>query len=265
MANPCHVRSISLPSRSHPTTLKIQEELYKLRKWEASSTSTLGTIHNGLSGMEELYKCLDDLLSLQSTQQAISHHQHEKWVEELLDESVSLLDVCCNTRDVISQFKENVGDLQSALRRRKGDLCIESSINNYIRSRKKMNKDAKKLLAAMKKMDNKAGASPLLDQNHQLSTVIRVLRDVNAMSISIFQSLGVVSCEEKHENVEELENIDFALSKISSDRADLETMQIAHKGLGALEVSIEGLDNGLECMFRDLIKTRASLLNIISH
>ena len=76
---------------------------------------------------------------------------------------------------------------------------------------------------------------------------------------------GVVSCEEKHENVEELENIDFALSKISSDRADLETMQIAHKGLGALEVSIEGLDNGLEGMFRDLIKTRASLLNIISY
>ncbi|RVX16807.1 hypothetical protein CK203_005880 [Vitis vinifera] len=189
MANRCHVRSISLPSRSHSTTLKIQEELNKLKKWEASSTSTLGTICNGLSGMEELYKCLDELLSLQSTQQAISHHQHEKWVEELLDGSVSLLDVCGTTRDVISEFKENVGDLQSALRRRKGDVCIESSINNYICSRKKMNKDAKKLLAAIKKMDNKAGASPLLDQDHQLSTVIKVLRDVNAMSISIFQSL----------------------------------------------------------------------------
>ncbi|KAJ9703855.1 hypothetical protein PVL29_005221 [Vitis rotundifolia] len=280
MANPCHVRSISLPSRSHPTTLKIQEELNKLRKWEASSTSTLGTICNGLSGMEELYKCLDELLSLQSTQQAISHHQHEKWVEELLDGSVNLLDVCCNTRDVISQFKENVGDLQSALRRRKGDVCIESSINNYICSRKKMNKDAKKLLAAMKKMDNKAGAYPLLDQDHQLSTVIRVLRDSLVLFLSTpvlkskpsrwslvskFMQKGVVSCEEKHENVKEFENIDFALSKISSERADLEAMQIAHKGLGALEVSIEGLDNGLECMFGHLIKTRASLLNIISH
>ena len=290
MANRCHVRSISLPSRSHPTTLKIQEELNKLRTLEASSTSTLETICNGLSGLQELYKCLDELLGLPSTQQALSHHQHEKWVNDLLDGPVRILDVCGSVRDVIAQFKEKIRDLQSALRRRKGDLCIESSINNYIRSRKKMNKDAKKLLAAMKKMDNKAGASPLLDQNHQLSTVIRVLRDVNAMSISIFQSLvlflstpvlkskpsrwslvskfmqkGVVSCEEKHENVEELENIDFALSKISSNRADLETMQIAHKGLGALEVSIEGLDNGLECMFRDLIKTRASLLNIISY
>ena len=76
---------------------------------------------------------------------------------------------------------------------------------------------------------------------------------------------GVVSCEEKHENVKELENIDFALSAISGERADLEKMQIAQKGLGALEVSIKGFDNGLECMFRHLIKTRASILNIISH
>eukprot|EP00261_Vitis_vinifera_P017661 XP_010647434.1 PREDICTED: uncharacterized protein LOC104878561 [Vitis vinifera] len=153
-----------------------------------------------------------------------------------------------------------------------------------------MNKDAKKLLAAMKKMDTRAGASPLLDQDQQLSTVIRVLTEVNAMSISIFQSLvlflstpvlkskpskwslvskymhkGIVSCEEKHDNVKELENMDFAPRAVSSERADLETMQIAHKGLEALEFSIEGLDNGLECMFRHLIKTRASLLNIISH
>ena len=288
MASQCHVRSISLPSRSHPTTLKIQEELNKLKKWEASSTSTLGTICNGLSGLQELYKCLDEFLSLQSTQQTLSHHRHEKWVEELLDGSVRLLDICGDARDVISQFEVNVGDLQSALRRRKGDVCIEGSINNYICARKKMNRDAKKLLTAMRKMENKAAASPLLDQDHPLSTVVRVVRDVNAMSISVFQLLvcflstpvlkskpsrwslkfmqkGAVSCEGKQENVEELKNIDFALSAISSKRADSEKMQVAQKGLGALEVSIEGLNHGLECMFRKLIKTRASLLNIVSH
>ncbi|XP_034684155.1 uncharacterized protein LOC117913323 [Vitis riparia] len=289
MANRCHVRSISLPSRSHPATLKIQEELNKLRTLEASSTSALVKISNGLSGLEELYNCMDELLSLPSTQQALSLHQHEKWVNELLDGSVSLLDICGATRDVISQFKENVGDLQSALRRRKGGLCIESSINNYICSRKKMNKDAKKLLAAIKKMVNKGGASPLLDKDHQLSSMISVLREVNIMSISIFQSLllllstpvlksrpsrwslvskfmhkGVVACQEKHQNME-LENVDITISAISSEEADLEKMQIAHQVLKALEISIEDLDNGLESMFRRLIKTRASLLNTISH
>ena len=285
MANGCHVRSISLPSRSHPTTLKIQQQLNKLTTLEASSTSALGKTSNGLSGLEELYNCMDELLSLPSTQQALSLHQHEKWVNELLDGPVSLLDICGTARDVISQFKENVGDLESALRRRKGDVCIEISINNYISSRKKMNKDAKKLLAAMKK-DNK---SPLLDQEHQLSTMITVFREVNIMSISIFQSLllllsipvlksrpsrwslvskfmhkGAVSCEESAENTE-LESVDLALGVLSSEEAKLETMQIALKGVEALEVSIEGLEKGLERMFRRLVKTRASLLNIISH
>ncbi|XP_034684156.1 uncharacterized protein LOC117913324 [Vitis riparia] len=285
MANRSHVRSISLPSRSHPTTLKIQQQLNKLTTLEASSTSALGKTSNGLSGLEELYNCMDELLSLPSTQQALSLHQHEKWVNELLDGPVSLLDICGTARDVISQFKENVGDLQSALRRRKGDVCIEISINNYICSRKKMNKDAKKFLAAMKK-DNK---SPLLDQEHQLSTMIRVFREVNIMSISIFQSLllllstpvlksrpsrwslvskfmhkGAVSCEESAENTE-LESVDLALGVLSSEEAKLETMQIALKGVEALEVSIEGLEKGLERMFRRLVKTRASLLNIISH
>ncbi|RVX16533.1 hypothetical protein CK203_005876 [Vitis vinifera] len=289
MANRCHVRSISLPSRSHPATLKIQEELNKLRTLEASSTSALVKISNGLSGLEELYNCMDELLSLPSTQQALSLHQHEKWVNELVDGSVSLLDICGATRDVISQFKENVGDLQSALRRRKGGLCIQSSINNYICSRKKMNKDAKKLLAAIKKMVNKGGASPLLDKDHQLSSMISVLREVNIMSISIFQSLllllstpalksrpsrwslvskfmhkGVVACQEKHRNME-LENVDITISAISSEEADLKKMQIAHQVLKDLEISIEDLDNGLESMFRRLIKTRASLLNTISH
>ena len=233
---------------------------------------------------------MDELLSLPSTQQALSHYRNHKWLNELLDGPVRLLDICGTVRDVVSKFEENVRDLRSALRRKKRDLCRESSISNYIYSKKKMNKDAKKLLAAMKKMDTTAGASPLLDQDQQLSTVIRVLTEVNAMSISIFQSLvlflstpvlkskpskwslvskymhkGIVSCEEKHDNVKELENMDFAPRAVSSERADLETMQIAHKGLEALEFSIEGLDNGLECMFRHLIKTRASLLNIISH
>lgn len=151
-----------------------------------------------------------------------------------------------------------------------------------------MNKDAKKLLVGMKKMDTRAGASPLLDQHHQLSTVIRVLREVNAISIIILRSpltflstpvlklkpsrwslvskfmhKELVSGEERQENVEEWEEIDFALSFISRKGADSEEMQIAQNGLGGLEVSIEGLENGLECMFKH--KTRASLLNIISH
>ncbi|CBI25904.3 unnamed protein product, partial [Vitis vinifera] len=133
-------------------------------------------------------------------------------------------------------------------------------IGNYICSRKKMNKDAKKLLAAMKKMDKETRASPLLDQHHQLSAVIEVLGEVNVISISIFQALLLF--------------LSAPVSKPKPTRWSL-VSKFMHKGIvkhenikeleSTLEASIEGLENGLECMFRRLIKTRASLLNIVSH
>ncbi|XP_023890150.2 uncharacterized protein LOC112002228 [Quercus suber] len=294
MAGKYDVRSISMPSRSHPSTLNLEEELNKLQTWEATSTSTSVSICKGLTGLDELYKCMDDLLNMTSIQQAISQHQHEKCVEELLDGSVRLLDICGITRDTMLQIKEHVRALQSALRRRKGDSSIESSINNYTCFKKKLKKDVKKLITALKQMENKWGAiSPVLAQDHHLSAVIRVLREVCVMNISVFQSLllfltvplskpkatrwslvsklmhkGVIACEEKQENVNEMEVADAALSTLcrnaSSEGVDAEKIRSAHKKLEDLEIGIEDMENGLECLFRSLIKTRASFLNIIS-
>ena len=285
MASKYHVRSISLPSRSHPSTLRIEDELNRLKTWEASSLSTSESICAGLSGLEDLYQCMDDLLNMASTQQVLSQYQHEKCIDDLLDGSVRLLDICGIARDYMFQIKEHVHALQSALRRRKGDSSIENSIVNYSRFRKEMKKQGKKLITELKQMDNKLGASPLLDQDHHVSAVIRVLREVNVMNTSIFQSIFsflaapvsskktrwslvsklmhkvVISCEEKQENVNELESVDVALCRHTSD---VEKMQIAHKRLVAWESSIEGLENRLECVFRHLIKARTSLLNIIS-
>ncbi|XP_011022277.1 PREDICTED: uncharacterized protein LOC105124112 [Populus euphratica] len=285
MACKYHVRSISLPSRSHPTTLRIEEELNKLNKWEVSSNSVSGSISNSLSGLEDLYKCMDDLLNLASTQQVLSRHENEKCLDELLDGSVRLLDVCSIGRDILLRFREQVQALQSAFRRRKGDSSIESSVATFNCFRKKMKKDTKKLIASLKQMDNKLGASSLLDQDQHLSAVIRVIREVNVINCSIFQSLlrflstsskpkqsrwslvsklilhkGVITCEEKQENVNEIGTVDAALSQVS----DSENVKIAQKRLEALEMSIDDLENCLERLSRPLIKSRASLLNIIS-
>ncbi|KAF5753092.1 hypothetical protein HS088_TW01G01011 [Tripterygium wilfordii] len=280
-----HVRSISLPSRSHPSTLRIEEALNKFKTLDAFSRSSTGSICTGLSGLEELYRCMDDLLNMGSTQQVLSHNQNEKCIDELLDGSVRLLDVCTNIRDMLLQIKEHVQALQSALRRRKGDSSTETSISTYISFRKRMKKDSKRLVAALKQMENKLGASPISDQDHHLSAVIRVLREVNVTSISIFQSLllflsmsvskprqgkwslvsklmhkGMIACEEKQESLNELEIVDAALC----EGLNIEKMQNTNKRLEALETSIQGLENGLESVFRRLIKARAAVLNIIS-
>ncbi|XP_038997807.1 uncharacterized protein LOC120122791 [Hibiscus syriacus] len=287
MASKYHVRSVSLLSRSHPTTLIIEDELNRFKTWEASAVLTSESISAGLSKLGDLYQCIDDLLNMASTQQVLSIRRHEKCVDELLDGYVRLLDICGIARDYMFQIKEHVGALRSAVRRRKGDSSIESNILRYASFRKAMKKQARKLITELKQMDDKLDASSsCLDQDHHFSAVIRALRQVNRMNTCVFRSLfsflstsvstkqtrwslvtklmhkGVVACEEKQGIVNELESVDAAVCR--SHALDVGKMQTAHKRLVALESSTEGVENRVECLFRHLIKARTSLLNIIS-
>ncbi|KAF7829022.1 DUF241 domain protein [Senna tora] len=287
------VRSISLPTRSHPTTAPIEEHLNKLKSWESSSSSSkLRTICSALCGLTELYKCIEDLLKLPLTQQALSQHHHEKWVDELLDCPVRLLDVLGNTRDAISCIKAGVRDLQSAIRRRKlGDLSMEEThVCAYWSLRRKMRKESTKSLLLLKQIDASFGAaSPPLDLNTHLSAVVRVLREASFMTCSIFHSLLLFLCApilkskpnkwafvsklmqkgvlvNEEDNVSELEKVDFALNSLMMNNVSQngEKIQLANGRLEDLVEGLEELESGLECLFKYLINNRVSFLNIVS-
>ncbi|XP_020215983.1 uncharacterized protein LOC109799772 [Cajanus cajan] len=289
MASMYHVRSNSFPSGSHPSSIRIEEELSRMKTWEATSKSTSESIGTGLSLIEDLYICLEDLLKVASTQKVISNHQGEKCMEELLDGSVGILDICGILRNTMSQVKENVQAIHSTLRRRKGDSSIEKSVAEYTSFTRKMKKNAKKLMVSLKQMETKFGVSPTLNQDQDLAAVIRVLREVITMNMSIFQSLlsylagpaskskatkwlmvarlmhtRVISCEENSENFNELQCVEGSLSTLLSDGTNVLKMQAVRDRLEALENAIEILENGLERMFRRLVRTRANLLNIMT-
>ncbi|KAM7516067.1 hypothetical protein LguiA_005650 [Lonicera macranthoides] len=252
-----HVRSASFPSTSHPTILRVEAELNKI---QTSVTPTAEEICNGISSLEELHKCVDDLLNLPQTQKALSHHQREKCVDELLDGSVRLLDICGSIRDLVSQIKEHVRDLQSALRRRKGDLSNESSITKYSSFQKKMKKDAKRLIASLKQMERKTVGSAILDEDQHVSVVIQVLRQVSAVEISIFQSILLfVSVP-----VSKPKGSKWSLLSKLKNKGEVVECEKQLENLEGMESSIEGIESGLEGVFRRLVRTRASLLNTIS-
>ncbi|MED6193824.1 hypothetical protein PIB30_022872 [Stylosanthes scabra] len=275
MATKFHIRSNSFPNESHPCTSRVQEGLNKLRTFEATSTSSSESIVSGLSFLEDLYISLADLLNVPSTQKAISHHQGDKSFEELLDGSIKVLDVCGITRDTVMQMKENVQSLHSALRRRKADSCIEKSVSEYNSFSKKTRKNLNKLITSLKHIQSKLGASPLLNQLQDAS----ILREAIAVNMSVFQSLlsflagppskskatkwmnKLIHKEHNSENLNELQLVDSALSTLLNDGS---SMQIAYGRLEALEAAIESIEIGLENLFRVMIKTRASLLNIMT-
>ncbi|OVA11239.1 Protein of unknown function DUF241 [Macleaya cordata] len=303
-----HVRSISFPPRSNPIALKIEEELNKLNiTWDISSSSNISTLKSEtiqleLVGLVELYNSVDDLIHSPLTQKALCDHRHEKLVEEVVDESVRLLDVCGTARDFLLMMKEGVQDLQSALRRKSGgESSVEAKVGAYIRLRKKVKKDINKCVGALKRMivnNNKIVSSDLiLDQDQHLSVVVRVLREVSLITMSIFRSLllfmsaqprssrwslvskllhkgQVASCcdQEAEESNNEVASADVAVQAlcdqhISSKDGKVERVQIklAQKRLKALEVSIEDVEEGVGCIYKRLIKTRVTLLNIFTH
>ncbi|KOM45257.1 hypothetical protein LR48_Vigan06g056300 [Vigna angularis] len=289
MANMYHVRSNSFSSTSHPSSIRIEEELSKMRTWEATSTSTSESIGTGLSLLEDVFICLEDFLNMASTQKVISNHQGEKCMEELLDCLVRVLDICGIIRNTMLQVKENVQALHSALRRRKGDSSIEKSVAEYNLFTRKMKKSAKKLISSLKQMKSKSRASPVLNQDQDPDALMRVLREVITKNMSIFQTIlsylavpaskakptkwlmvanlmhkRVISCEEKSQNFNELQFVEGSLGTLVSECTDVLKVQALREGLGGLENAIESIENGLERMFRRLVRTRANLLNIMT-
>ncbi|XVE97648.1 hypothetical protein REPUB_Repub03eG0036900 [Reevesia pubescens] len=91
-----HSRSNSLPSRQHPIASQIDEKLSRLRGSEAASTSSL--IGYNLNGLQDLHEYVDMCFNC-PTQQTLAQEQDLKWVEELLDGSLMILDVCSTAKD----------------------------------------------------------------------------------------------------------------------------------------------------------------------
>jgi len=296
-----HSRSISLPVRSHPTTIKIEQELNNLiLNLQLSSSShpfwKAGKLCMAITGLSELYKSIGEVLKLPQTQQALAfakHGQASSWVDELLEEPLSFLDVCGNTRENVSLLRETLGNLQSALRRSSTTSNnVIDNVTHHVSSFKSFKKEMTKSLASLKQIDTKLAVSPTLNsRDHQFTAVVRILTETNLMSSIIFRAIlgyfsGSSNLQPKasrwslvlklinnkdHKldgNLNELEDVEVALNSLMVQKEGSEMMMImvrsASKKLQVLEKIIERVEMELEYLFRQLIQTRVSLLNILS-
>ncbi|TYH94353.1 hypothetical protein ES332_A12G035900v1 [Gossypium tomentosum] len=181
MAASYHARSNSLPSRQHAIVSQIDENLNRLRASQSASTSS--SIGHNLSGLQDLHECVDVLLQFPLTQQALDQEKQREMVEELLDGSLMLLDVCTTAKDALLQTKECTRELQSILHRRRGAEGLANDFRKYLTSRKAMKKEIFKALKNLKHIQNK------LSTPGENGAVISVLRDVEAVTISVLESV----------------------------------------------------------------------------
>ncbi|XWS67642.1 hypothetical protein CRYUN_Cryun04dG0023300 [Craigia yunnanensis] len=178
-------RSISLPSRSHPTIPQIHEHLFRLSPIDITSLS-LSAINCKLRGLGDLFDFFDKFLLLPQTQQALSRGCNEKWADELLDGLLLLLDVCGTAKDVLSQAKQHIQELQSMLRRRRAVKCkLAKEVGDYLASRKKAKKMIHKVLKVLK---TKYTCSPS-DKGNDTMAMVDMSRQIQGVTLTTHQSL----------------------------------------------------------------------------
>ncbi|CAL5377975.1 unnamed protein product [Camellia sinensis] len=184
------------------------------------------------------------------------------------------MDVCSTAKDIFSQTKQDVQDLLSTLRRKRD----ANDFHGYLASRKMMKKTIQNSLKDLKSIKNKSTLLPN-DKDNETVVIFSMLKKVEAATLAVFESLlsyvGVqsrqsgwslvskliqhksVSCQDEETNVNEFEKVDGALKARKFDSIQNQ--------LGKMESSIQDIEDRLECLFRRLIKTRVSLLNILNN
>ncbi|XP_058216635.1 uncharacterized protein LOC131327488 [Rhododendron vialii] len=262
-----HIRSVSLPSRLHQVITPVDE-------------------HLRLSGLEKMYDRLGDLLQLPQTQQAFAQQRHEKWVEVVLEKYLRLLDVCATVKDVSAQTQQDLQGLHSILRRRRE----ADDFSEYLNSREQVKKVIQKSLKDLKSIKTKHAVVALGKSREFLdllnvveATTIWVVESLlsfisgtkaesrlSAFSLAskLLQRKSIASkVEETKSNM--FEKFDAALHSFNNHKASKSDNAVhvenVQNQLGKMESSIEDIEEGLECLFRRLIKTRVILLNILNH
>ncbi|KAG6435290.1 hypothetical protein SASPL_100160 [Salvia splendens] len=190
--------------------------------------------------------------------------------------SVDLLDACSAIRDLLQMMRENVRALQSAMRRKGTDSAVQNDVAAYFSFRKKMQKTVAKTLRNLKKSETviiRSGSSHSVNADGDFGFFFKQLAGItiaNFRSVLLFLSypaarpggwslvskLVAAKSGMERNGVNEVENLDLGLQgKMKSD---------VQKRLQIVDEIIEEFEGGFERLFRQLVQSRVTLLNILT-
>ncbi|KAL6646324.1 hypothetical protein ACP70R_017932 [Stipagrostis hirtigluma subsp. patula] len=235
----CHLRSISLPSRPQLSEAEVAEQLCRLEASISSPSTTIVTMCNGLRRLQDIYSGVEEIIHMPSNQ--VHSSQQRKMLDGEMVSSLELLDLCNTMQEIFVELKAIIQELQVALR--KGDdATVQARILSYSRLVKKAKQHFKK--ASRKATSDKTD-----------SAMVKLLAKAREITVSLLESTLQLLSKQIEMPKQSLVSKAFYKRKLAVCEEDQ---------LQELECSIGDLESGAGHLFRTLVQSRVSLLNILS-
>ncbi|KAK6939061.1 Protein BPS1, chloroplastic [Dillenia turbinata] len=273
-----HVRSTSLPCRSHPLFSRLNDEISELRTWASSQsqpqTRTSAWLCDGLSRLVSILDSLDDVLQLSQTQDSL--RTRTVWLEKLLEDFFSYLDAYGAFQNLLLTLKEELSAAQVGLRRKD-----ESKVVLFVKFQRKLVKEMSKLLSAVRSVNCRPELES--DGDVELAKTLVNIKEVTAgVSVELFSGIlspfaankkaswiGLrLSGQAKRSKLEESGIQEFEEAGVERlwnlRKKSEEEVRLVLKKMQNLEGCVCDIESGSEKVLRRLIHTRVSLLNILT-
>ncbi|XP_022766547.1 uncharacterized protein LOC111311433 [Durio zibethinus] len=272
-----HIRSISLPCRSHPLISQLKDEITELKTWSTNPDNrTSAWLCDGLSRLKDVHDSFHDILQLPQTHELVSHKR--EWVEKLLEDFLHFVDVYGIFQTSFLALKEEQLEARVALRRKN-----DSKIAMYLKGRKKMVKEIAKLVSTIRCIGQYSfpvSASVAIADTKLAGVISDVIEVTVSVSLALFKGISMSFTSRKsswmpltlskkakkvkiEESIKEFQQIGEANMWGLRKKGD-EEVRMVLKRMQDLERCMADVESGSEKAFRSLINTRVSLLNTLT-
>lgn len=273
-----HVRSTSLPCRSHPIISQLRDEISALQSWSASDSDarTSAWLCDGLRRLKSVHESLDDLLHLPQTRESLRGGDYSNLIEKLLEDFLRFVDVHGTFQTLVLRLKEEYSASQIAVRR-KDDTRVAAHSKNLNKIAKEIGKLSSGFFSTGKSAAA-APARPSYDEEAELVDVIDgVVKATATVSNALFGGVSNsaafrkpscmgLSFGRKTKNVKvEGGILEFQELNLENLRKKAEEeVKMASKKMHEMEDRVLEIEECGERAFRSLINTRVSLLNVLT-
>ncbi|KAF7108771.1 hypothetical protein CFC21_109177 [Triticum aestivum] len=136
----CHLRSASVPSSPLSDGTDVQDRLRSLKAAMSLPSVTIQIVCGALTELVSIYSCIDELTCSTSSSQT----QQRKSLEDELERSLMLLDLCSSMQEIFAELRTSVQEVQLSLKRVDG-TAVHTKVQSYARLSRKAQRLCKRI------------------------------------------------------------------------------------------------------------------------